>query len=138
MRIVGQLLPLHSTQQEQAEMSSTPYRRSNQATGAAPPSFVESLGRIRSSSSFLLQLLSTSTSSNGEVLVEMKTLSSRLSTFETGANKASVHDKAKAVGWEDEVDAAGTLLWNKSTALRHKSAEDEGAKEALKVVAERA
>jgi hypothetical protein len=121
-------------------MSSTPYRRSAQATGAAPPSFVESLSRLRSSSSFLVQLLSTSTSSSSEVLTELKTLSSRLSAFETSSNKASVHDKAKAAGWEVEVDAAGTLLWNKSTALRHRTV-DEGAVEVSKevqVVAERA
>jgi hypothetical protein len=126
--------------QETLEMSSTPNRRSAQATEASAPSFVESLSRLRASSSFVLSLLSSPSSSNtGEVLAEVKTLKSRLSTLESSVGQASVHDKAKAVGWEDEVDAAGTLLWNKATALRHAYAGEEFDDDAqeLKVVAER-
>lgn len=121
-------------------MSQSAYKKLKQPTSAPPPSFLDLLSRLRSSSSYLVQLLSSSTNnSSSEVLVEISTLSSRVAAFSQSAKRADDQEKARATGWEDEVDAAGTILWNKSTALRHECEDGDpvDGRQKMKVVAER-
>ncbi|GAA6029188.1 hypothetical protein JCM8097_001643 [Rhodosporidiobolus ruineniae] len=121
-------------------MSATPRKRNAHGTPTTPTSFLAAFASTRTAISSTTNLLTSSTRDNPELLAELATLASRLDALERAAQVASSTDKAKAGSWEDELDTAGTLLWNKSTALRHATAggSDEGnaGREELKVVAE--
>ncbi|BGP18602.1 sporulation-specific protein 22 [Rhodosporidiobolus nylandii] len=121
-------------------MSSSPHKRYS-AAASPSASFVEALARVRTAISFLssrLESSSTTTVSAGEFLAEIKTLNSRITALDASAVGASAVEKSRAGRWQDELDAAGTLLWNKSTWLKHQRVEDaEGKSESwLTTVAE--
>ncbi|GAA5823191.1 hypothetical protein JCM11251_007519 [Rhodosporidiobolus azoricus] len=100
--------------------------------------FIEVYGRLRSSLTQLSQSLNTSTST-AELLTHLKTLDSRIALFDLSAARATTAEKAKVSGWEDELDRAGTLLWNRSTAMRHaveRGDPEVAAEQTLEVVAE--
>ncbi|GAA5898459.1 hypothetical protein JCM6882_007781 [Rhodosporidiobolus microsporus] len=122
-------------------MASPAVRRSTQGSPASAAPFVEVFSRLRSQLAHLNSLLSSLSTAldGGELLSSLKTLDVRIAAFDKAAAKATQTDRAKAPGWEDELDRAGTLLWNKSTALRHGMAAasvEKGEDGVLKVVAE--
>ncbi|GAA5974988.1 hypothetical protein JCM11641_006792 [Rhodosporidiobolus odoratus] len=121
-------------------MPTSPHKRSSQPSTTTINPFVEAFSRCRTSSSYLAQLLSSNNNASGtaEILSELKTLNSRVAALRSSAQSASHHDKSKVPGWQDELDAAGTLIWNRSTALKYTTSETGGPSELawLKVVAE--
>ncbi|GAA5876941.1 hypothetical protein JCM8547_006316 [Rhodosporidiobolus lusitaniae] len=125
-------------------MLSTPSKRTAQRTPASPAPFVEALSRLRSSLRSSLAFISNSLSrpsistSSSELLAELDTLHSRIHAFEASVSAASASEKDKAPGWKDELDQAGTLLWNKSTAMRHgiEDGDKQQKQEELKLIAE--
>ncbi|GAA6003965.1 hypothetical protein JCM10207_006489 [Rhodosporidiobolus poonsookiae] len=120
-------------------MASTPSRRTAQASAT---SFIDALSRVRAQTSFISSTLAnqpTATLNAQELLRELKTLRARLAVLEAAQGRASEVDFGKAPNFKDELDADGTLLWNKSTMLRHahEEAGDQGAVgRAKEVVAE--
>ncbi|GAA5917135.1 hypothetical protein JCM5296_006593 [Sporobolomyces johnsonii] len=104
-------------------MASRQHKKLKLASASPSPSLVECLSRLNAQLAYIHQLLQppAPSASSATLLSEFVTLSNRLTTLEKAlAGAVATDEKIK-----DELDAKGTMLWNRSTALKY--AQEQGA-----------
>ncbi|BGP34093.1 sporulation-specific protein 22 [Rhodotorula toruloides] len=104
-------------------------RQKLERTAASDGDVVEALSRLRAQAAFF----AAPGTDAGELQREVSTLNQRIAAFEGALAQAEVGEVDRLIGrgWKDELDGTGTLLWNKSTAL--KLAQDDGQDQRAKL-----
>ncbi|BGP10105.1 sporulation-specific protein 22 [Rhodotorula toruloides] len=91
---------------------------------------VEALSRLRAQAAFF----AAPGTDAGELQREISTLNQRIAAFEGALAQAEAGEVDRLIGrgWKDELDGTGTLLWNKSTALKL-AQDDDGQDQRVKL-----
>lgn len=99
-------------------MAATPRKRAKH--DAAPArTFAEALARVRAQAAFVEQSVALAPGDAAEVQRELSVLNERITAFEKAINQSNGEAVGELAGWKDDLDAVGTSLWNRSTALKH-------------------
>ncbi|GJN92427.1 hypothetical protein Rhopal_005457-T1 [Rhodotorula paludigena] len=98
-------------------MAATPRKRAKH--DAAPTrTFAEALARVRAQAAFVEQTVALAPGDAAEVQRELSVLNERITALEKAIDQSN-GEEGELAGWKDDLDAVGTSLWNRSTALKH-------------------